>query len=64
MKTMTIRITNRFGQIEQREACIVRSVREIPVGLGKIGTADGYAIWCDRSPRMIEYAKRIYATKL
>lgn len=59
----TITITNTFGQNECREARIVRSVKDIPVGLGKIGSANGYTIWADRAPSKIEYAKKIYAVK-
>lgn len=63
MQVTTITITNTFGQKERREARVVRSVRDIPVGLGKISVANGYTIWADRAPKMIEYAKRIYAVK-
>ena len=64
MQVTTFTITNTFGQKERREARVVRSVHDIPAGLGKVGTANGYSIWADRSLKMIEYAKRIYATKL
>ena len=63
MQVTTITITNTFGQKERREARVLRSVKDVPVGCGKIGTANGYTIWADRAHSKIEYAKRIYATK-
>ena len=63
MQVTTITITNTFGQKERREARVVRSTRDLPIGLGKVGTANGYNIWADRSLSKIEYAKQIFAIK-
>lgn len=63
MKNITITIINHFGQEELRKAQVVHSVDDIPVGCGKIGVFKDYTIWADRAPKMIEFAKRIYAVK-
>ena len=63
MQVLTITIQNGFGQKERREARVVRSARDLPVGLGKVGEAGGHLIFAERSLSKIEYAKRIYAIK-
>lgn len=63
MQVTTITIRNSFDQKERREARVVRSARELPVGLGKVGEANGYYIFADRSAKELEYAKSIYALK-
>lgn len=63
MRVLTITITNCFGQQERREANVVRSARDLPIGLGKVGEARGHFIFADRGAKYIEYAKSIYAIK-
>lgn len=63
MQIVTITIRNTFGQKERREARVVKSARELPVGLGKVGEAAGYFVFADRSAEKLEYAKSIYALK-
>lgn len=61
-KALEFRIKNTFGQIERREAKILRSDKDVPVGYGKVGTIKDYTLWSNRSAKNIEYAKEIYAT--
>lgn len=63
MQVLTITIKNTFGQKERREAKVIRSAKELPVGMGKVGEASGHLIFADRSARYLEYAKSIYAIK-
>lgn len=63
MQVLTFTIKNTFGQKERREAKVVRSARELPVGLGKVGEVSGHLIFAERSLKDIEYANLIYAIK-
>lgn len=63
MQVLTLTIKNTFGQKERREAKVVRSAKELPIGLGKVGEVGGHIIFADRSARYLEYAKTIYAIK-
>lgn len=63
MQVLTFTINNSFGQKERREAKVVHSARYLPIGLGKVGEANGHFIFADRSAKYIEYAKSIYAIK-
>lgn len=63
MQVLTIAIKNTFGQKERREARVVRSAKELPVGLGKVGEVNSYAIFADRAAAKLEYASAIFALK-
>ena len=63
MQVLTITIMNGFGQKERREATVVRSARDLPIGLDRVGAAGGHLIFADRSAKNLEYAKSIYAIK-
>ena len=63
MQVLTFTIKNTFGQKERREARVVRSASEMPLGLGKVGEVSGHLIFAERSLSKIEYAKKIYAIK-
>ena len=63
MQVLTITIKNRFNQKERREARVVRSAQDLPVGLGRVGEAGGHLIFAERSLENLEYAKLIYAIK-
>lgn len=63
MQVLTFAIKNTFGQMERREARVVRSGKDLPLGLGKVGEVSGHLIFAERSLAKIEYAKKIYAIK-
>ena len=63
MQVKTFTITNSFNQKERREAQVVLSIDEVPVGFGKVGTTGDYNIYSERSARDIQFAKMFFAVK-
>ena len=59
MQIKSFTITNEFNQKELREARVVKSLREIPVGLGKVGRVGDYDIWA----KNLIFSKEYFAIK-
>lgn len=59
MQVKTFTVINEFNQKERREARVVKSLRDIPVGFGKVGSVSGFDIWATN----LLFSKEYYAIK-